>query len=222
MGEKTHRFTKIPVLGDIMKLFSYVIPRDFGFAPNPYFNYCTLATCKPRIRKTAQIGDWVAAFGAANTTVKRKLVMLMNVEEILTFDEYWNDERFLRKRPIFNRGGFCAYGDNIYHHIDGQWLQEPSHHSMADGSINYVNLMRDTKADRVLIAQEYYYFGNNAVDIPEEFTGIIKTGRNHIVVDDNILVNRFLMYMRENYEIGIHGVPYSKKSGTFVQYKGEQ
>lgn len=221
MGEKPRRFTKIPVLGDTMKIFSYVIPRDFGFAPNPYFNYCTLATCKPRIRKSAQIGDWIAAFGAANTIIRKKLVMLMRVEEILTFDEYWEDGRFTKKRPIFDRGGFCAYGDNIYHHIDGQWMQEPSHHSMADGSINYANLMRDTQTDRVLISQEYYYFGNNAVDIPEEFEEVIKIGRNHNVIEDNKLIEEFLMYIRANYEIGIHGVPYSKKSGIFIQYKGE-
>ncbi|WP_225761747.1 hypothetical protein [Acinetobacter sp. Marseille-P8610] len=34
-----------------MKIFSYVVSRDFGFAPNPFFNFCTLATCKPKIRK---------------------------------------------------------------------------------------------------------------------------------------------------------------------------
>ena len=50
-----------------MKFYSYVIPRDYGFAPNPYFGYCTLADCKPGIRKMAQTGDWVAAFGAAMT-----------------------------------------------------------------------------------------------------------------------------------------------------------
>ena len=35
-------------------------PRDYGFAPNPYFGYCTLATCKPVIRRCAGVGDWIA------------------------------------------------------------------------------------------------------------------------------------------------------------------
>src|SRR5712671_5339411 len=34
-----------------MRLYSYVVARDFGFAPNPFFGVCTLATCKPDIRK---------------------------------------------------------------------------------------------------------------------------------------------------------------------------
>ena len=74
-----------------MKIYSYVIPRDFGFAPNPYFGYCTLATCKPRIRKGAQIGDWIAAYGSASTMFREKLVVLMRVGETMTFDEYWDD-----------------------------------------------------------------------------------------------------------------------------------
>ena len=74
-----------------MKLYSYVIPRDYGFAPNPYFGYCTLATCKPIIRRCSQVGDWIAAFGAAGTTVRGKLVVLMRVEETLPFDEYWEE-----------------------------------------------------------------------------------------------------------------------------------
>lgn len=122
-----------------MKLYSYVIPRDYGFAPNPYFNYCTLATCKPRIRKSAQAGDWVAAYGAAGTSIRGKLVVLMQISEVVTFDEYWEDARFESKRPVFNKGIIHMYGDNIYHHVDDRWMQEPSHHSMKDGSINYAN-----------------------------------------------------------------------------------
>ena len=60
-----------------MKMYTYVIPRDYGFAPNPYLGYCTLATCKPRIRKGAQIGDWIAAYGAADSGIRGKLVVLM-------------------------------------------------------------------------------------------------------------------------------------------------
>ena len=117
-----------------MKLYSYVIPRDYGFAPNPYFNYCTLATCKPVIRRCAQLGDWVAAFGAAGSPVHEKLVVLMRVEETLSFDEYWEDERFRCKRPVFNKGVMHMYGDNIDHHVGEECMHEVSHHSMQDGN----------------------------------------------------------------------------------------
>lgn len=205
-----------------MRLYSYVIPRDYGFAPNPYFDYCTLATCKPRIRKSAQIGDWVAAYGSARMTIHEKLVVLMQVGEILTFDEYWEDCRFKSKRPVFNKGIMHMYGDNIYHHIGGKWMQEPSHHSNVDGSINDVNLKKDTQTDRVLIATEFYYFGNNAIYIPTEFESLICRRRNHNVCNDEILVEKFIAYIYQKYDRGIHGLPYSRKAGTFIHYGGEK
>src|SRR5262245_31415483 len=42
-----------------VRLYSYVVARDYGFAPNPFYGFCTLATCKPDIRRTADIGDWI-------------------------------------------------------------------------------------------------------------------------------------------------------------------
>ena len=204
-----------------MKLYSYVIPRDYGIAPNPYFNYCTLATCKPVIRRCAQLGDWVAAFGAAGSPVHEKLVVLMRVEETLSFDEYWEDERFRCKRPVFNKAVTHMYGDNIYHHVGEEWMQEFSHHSMPDGSINYVNLDRDTQTDRVLISQDYYYFGNNAIDMPQRFETLIRKGRNHIVCKDEAVINNFISYIRETCDRRIYGIPYSRKTGNFIHYKGE-
>lgn len=203
-----------------MKLYSYVIPRDYGFAPNPYFNYCTLATCKPKIRGSAQIGDWIAAFGAAKTILHEKLVVLMKVKEILTFDEYWNDERFKNKRPVFNKSVTYMYGDNIYHHVDGIWVQEKSHHSMENGDINYINLRRDTQINRVLIATEFYYRGDLAIDVPQEFHKVIAHGIGHRVYTDMNEINGFINYISENCRMGIEGTPYSRIEGGFVHYGG--
>ena len=46
-----------------MKIYSYIVKRDYGFAPNPFYGYCTLATCKPVIRKHAEIGDIIVGIG---------------------------------------------------------------------------------------------------------------------------------------------------------------
>ena len=50
-----------------MKLYSYIVARDFGFAPNPFYGFCTLATCKPKIREHASVGDWVVGTGARSS-----------------------------------------------------------------------------------------------------------------------------------------------------------
>ena len=60
-----------------MNLYSYVITRDYGFAPNPFWNICTLATCKPQIREHALKGDWVAGFGSAHTEIAKKMVFII-------------------------------------------------------------------------------------------------------------------------------------------------
>ncbi|MCH7655569.1 MAG: hypothetical protein IIC95_06215, partial [Chloroflexi bacterium] len=112
-----------------MKLYTYVVARDYGFAPNPFFGFCTLATCKPLIRRHASIGDWVLGTGSRLHDREGHLVFAMLVTEILTFDQYWGDPRFGVKRPRLVGSVKQAYGDNIYHHgEDGiQWLQENSH-----------------------------------------------------------------------------------------------
>lgn len=77
------------------KAYSYIVARDYGFAPNPFFGVLTLATCKPGIRYSAEIGDFI--IGNANKAHGNKLIYMAKVSEILTFDQYWNDPRFQRK-----------------------------------------------------------------------------------------------------------------------------
>lgn len=149
-------------------LFIYVIARDFGFAPNPFHGVCTLATCKPGIRKTATIGDWILGVGGkALGSAHRKCILLMKVSEKISFQNYWNDPRFSLKKPCRNGSHVMMLGDNIYHkNEDGEWIQEDSHHSNADGTANHINLDRDTGAsDQVLISNFFFYFGGDAISV---------------------------------------------------------
>ena len=52
------------------RIHSYVVRYDSGFAPNPFYGYCTLATCKPSIRKGADIGDWVVGSGSNDRNIR--------------------------------------------------------------------------------------------------------------------------------------------------------
>ena len=66
-----------------IRLFSYKMTHDTGFAPNPFGGFMTLATCKPKIRECKKIGDWIAGFtsGQLNDEFvgKEKLVYLMQI-----------------------------------------------------------------------------------------------------------------------------------------------
>ncbi len=153
-----------------MKLFSYVVARDYGFAPNPFYGWCTLATCKPRIRASAAIGDWVIGTGAKKKYgLVGHLIFAMSVEETCDFDAYWNDPRFSFKKPVLNGSLKQIYGDNIYHRERGRWKQEDSHHSYVGGRPNPHNITRDTRVNRVLISSRFVYFGGRAPAIPKRF-----------------------------------------------------
>jgi len=162
------------------RLYSYVVVRDFGFAPNPFFGWCTLATCKPNIRRVAKAGDWVVGHGSVARQRPAKLVYVMRVKEAPTFDDYWRDPRFLAKRPRFDGSTKQAFGDNIYHReaLDQPWLQENSHHSNSDGTANEANVDNDTQANRVLVANDFTYWGGTGPAIPDRFRALI-AGRNH-------------------------------------------
>ncbi len=162
-----------------MRVFSYIVARDFGFAPNPFYGYCTLATCKPRIRAAASVGDWVFGTGAkTNYRLNGYLLFAMKVGEILDFDSYWADPRFRCKRPILNGSLKQLYGDNIYHRRGGRWIQEDSHHSLEGGRPNPKNLEPDTSVNRVLIAERFVYYGEAAIPIPQRFRPDPETGRD--------------------------------------------
>src|SRR5688500_333417 len=110
-----------------MKLYSYIIVSDSGFAPNPYWGYCTLATCKPQIRRCAKAGDWIIATGSKRGIGIGKLVYAMRVDDVLTFDKYYSDSRFNMKKPTAV-GDIERCGDNIYFKKDGEWKQRRNFH----------------------------------------------------------------------------------------------
>ena len=100
--------------GEMMELYSYVVARDYGFAPNPFMNVCTLATCKPKIRAKAQIGDWVIGTGTASRNRSGRLVFAMCVDAAIPFNEYWNGPRYQEKKANLRGSKKQAFGDNIY------------------------------------------------------------------------------------------------------------
>lgn len=182
-----------------MIFFSYVVDRDFGFAPNPFFGFCTLANCKPRTRATAQIGDII--FGLAGTNYRepnsKKLIYAMQVTEILSFNEYFKDSRFEFKKPIINATPKRQYGDNIYYKDENNnYKQIDSHHSLKSGIQHRENTFHDTKVDKVLISDNFIYFGNNPIDIPLHLYSNSDAHRNISIKRNH--KNRFHQDFKEN------------------------
>lgn len=153
-----------------MRLYSYIVRFDVGFAPNPFHGWCSLGTCKSTMRRTVRLGDWIVGTGSTEYGLNGRLVFVMRVDEDLTFDAYWHDPRFQAKKPSLHGSYMQAVGDNIYYRdASGRWVQADSHHSNHDGTPNRVNLADDTKTDRVLLSQDFAYWGGTAIEIPGRF-----------------------------------------------------
>lgn len=197
-----------------MNYFSYKIDHDYGLAPNPFHGYCTLAVCKSNIRsnKNLKIGDWIIGIGSKGLGNFHQLIFAMRLEEKITFNDYWVDPRFQLKKPIINGSLVQMYGDNFYHQDPNtkKWIQENSAHSQEGGSKNETHLERDTGGKFVLISKEFYYFGSNSPNVPDEYLEVCSEGRDmksRSIPED--IASDFINWLKYNYAVGIHGDPTS-------------
>jgi hypothetical protein len=187
-------------------LHSYIVAYDSGFAPNPFNGFCTLATCKPDIRKHAALGD--------REGVRRGgfLVYAMQVQEALTFAEYWSDPRFARKKPNLGGSYRMACGDNIYspNPAEGSWNQLNSFHSQNDGTPFQKHINRDTSVNRVLVSKDFVYFGAEGPEVPEALkdAGIVCSGRGRLKITDTKKLVAFEDWLNDLGVRGYQGRPF--------------
>jgi hypothetical protein len=178
-----------------MRLFSYCIPVDDGAAPNPYFEVCTLAICKPVIRRVAEVGDWVVGVGSKNVQgidYSGNLVYAMKVTDKMTlkeYDEYCRNELNGKIPNVKSSKYEEKVGDCIYDYsLDITGKLRPSVH-------NYGNRKTDLGGLNVLLSTHFYYFGNKAISIPDYLLGMIKQGQGHKSNSNNHLRLNFIEWI---------------------------
>jgi hypothetical protein len=146
----------------------YAVSYDLGFAPNPFGGICSLACCKPEIRRTAKLGDWVVGLTGTKLRPALRLVFAMQVTRISNFDEYWSAAEFAGRKAKRNGSQKAQVGDNIYHR-DGPgapWIQENSVHSLPGGAQCDLNTVHDTRVNRILLSNRFIYLGEEARAVP--------------------------------------------------------
>lgn len=198
------------------KVYMYVVDRDFGFAPNPFHGICTLATCKPRIRRVAKEFDWVIGMGGGRLKATGHCIFAMKVSRSITFNEYWTNSSYQDKRPVRNGSLKMIVGDNIYHQSHGEWQQLDSHHSHADGSPNTHNITNDTKADAVLVSDHFFYFGSAAVEIPTAILQRLgyKNPRSHRTFD-SVFAQPLISFIETNFKFNrVFGDPFDFEAAS--------
>jgi hypothetical protein len=158
---------------------SYIVKDDCGYAPNPWWGECTLAVCKPLIRRTAQEGDLIV--GLTPRPLGNEIVYAMYINEILTLGEYYKDPRFESKKPDFQSEDVRKWmGDNFYEPYGSDFIQHISAHNVLNRSdlILEKKKIADLSGANVLISDLFFYYGSNSKPLPEELD-FLRIGRGH-------------------------------------------
>lgn len=109
----------------VKRLYVYKLDHDVGMNPNPFGGYCTLTYCKALMRSAIakyvterqnaqpamtvdQMGIWVVGIAAKklnDRTIERygHIIYAMQVTEILSHAQYFNDPRFEYKKLIASK-----------------------------------------------------------------------------------------------------------------------
>lgn len=181
-----------------MKLFTYCLRNDFGASPNPYGGFCTLALTKPIIRRSAEVGDWIVGLASPESGLKdanRRIVYAMKVTQVLDYKDYnmfclQESPDKIPLRPAKTYEQFV--GDGIYEIYEG--VDEPI---LRDGVHDYRNIESDLKGERVLISDEFIYWGSEAPELPQNLFKIIKKGKGHQVDKNSPYINDFLKFISD-------------------------
>ena len=164
------------------RLFSYKMTHDTGFAPNPFWGYLTLATCKPKIREAKLPGDWIAGFTSGtlcgDAVGLERLVFLMQVDEKMTIADYFRDERFSRKIPLHGAADHRRQvGDNIYRPLMENPLSDDEFVQVDDYSHGPGEKSHDLSGHYVLAAKRFAYFGRKALFVPADCRPTVPYGQ---------------------------------------------
>ena len=198
---------------------------DTGFAPNPFWDYCTVACCKARYRKNLGLGDWlVGTSSKVRHGTGTRLVYAMKITELLSYKDYSENARFKSKIPSY--GLIEQRGDNIYRLDKSATFSQrvPSYHSKGMKHTGHGKSDRwiltgpweehdghkaeDLNGKVVPISStgNFWYFGGS-MELPEEFLWLVVGGqgmKHHDLSDKR--VRGFLDWLWKT-SPGIHGDP---------------
>lgn len=192
----------------MQRLFSYTVAVDDGAAPNPFNGMCTLAICKPSIRRVAKVNDWIAGLGSSRAPsgdLSGHLIYAMRVEEVLTLREYdvQAPKRWPHRIPNIESLSLQErLGDCIYDYSKSFPTLRPSVHGEG-------NIQTDIGGMNVLISSDFYYFGRQAVKLPSNLLNICHQTQGHKSNANKMHFTLFVSWLRSTFPTSgqIYGWP---------------
>lgn len=173
-------------------LFSYVVRWDAGSAPNPFWGVCTLAICKPQIRRSARAGDWVIGFASGGAPLSRagnRIVYAMRVTESMPWPVYdaLCRSRLERKIPDMTSPDLrLQRGDCQYDCRTDPPTQRPGVHGP--------DARGKDLGGPVLLSEHFRYYGANARLLPASLREIAPHGRGFRSRRNAPFVDRFVAW----------------------------
>lgn len=172
------------------RIFRYILRHDGGMAPCVKRGWLTLATCKPRIRASAKVGEWV--IGCRPRPEPRGLVVWAGrVARSVEVGDYQRE--------------YSWRTDAIYRAKEGGGFERlcPEYHPTADG------FRKDTSAPVLIFDRKAtWYFGDEACKLPKCLMHLAASGRpdrvNGVTEEDCAALETWL---RSIATPGIHGTP---------------
>ncbi len=163
-----------------MNLFSYVVDHDYGYAPNPENNVCTLVHCKfggkgnkRNIVEIANVGDWVIGTGGKSTKSvgKGKIVYVMCITGKISFENYL--QNYIGRVDCVDEGN-----GNEYALISNEFYY------FGKDAVDIFSLPSEIQNNKLECGRGFKY---KAFD--EDY------------------INTLVAYFRNNYHSGAHGLP---------------
>lgn len=180
--------------------------KDAGFAPNPFYGYCTLTSCTPNLMHALlDKGDYIAGFFTDRSDPH--LVYCMKVDEVLCYDKYFHDPRFKKKKPNLSGTWISRCGDNIYcRDKSGKWIQKNTLHRKEPNSVK-----KDTRYAIVYIGRKFSYFGASAYlkenRLPKSCRKALKKGKGiKYTREKDPYFEKYLAWLNSK-PLGRHGEP---------------
>lgn len=196
---------------DNLRLFTYKVAYDKGSAPNPFYNVCTLAICKPRIRAYAKVGDIIVGVGCKEDS--HRIVYCMVVDQVLTWDEYvdYCQKHLINRFPINDRYGDCIWTEKGKMEKYSPLISNDSVHGHNENSF-YTDVI---EGKNVLLGKTYWYFGcgdKYSITLPEDLKSISPRAQGHRVNVNTNYRKRFIEFFNEaliknNIDLGLNGTP---------------
>jgi len=182
---------------------------DGGSAPNPFWGICTLAICKPAIRRVAQVGDWIVATGSKEFGFENQVVYAMKVTDKMTLKEYDSHckKHLPNKIPVWKTTNLkLRAGDCIYDYSKGDPILRPSVHKQE-------NMKTDLGGENVLLSNHFYYFGSKLVPLPTDLIRIVKQSQGHKSKSNEPFKEKFVEWIESFARIcnRIEAMPYGLK-----------